>query len=160
MYMIKTYIIKIQSRNLIHDNRLLAIPKISFHTIPKNKDPHPVKNDPDSESIFLNLNRDHFWLDDPVKDLCFSGSFERKFLEQPTAYYHVWGFVIKFWWCTSLSCTLCTLSSLKKKYRINSLFNTLWAWTRFKKPTVLFKILTIMILTEVFVIPYYVFFCN
>ena len=58
MYMIKTYIIKIQSRNLIHDNRLLAIPKISFHTIPKNKDPHPVKNDPDSESIFLNLNRD------------------------------------------------------------------------------------------------------
>ena len=38
----------------------------------------------------LNLNRDHFWLDDPVKDLCFSGSLQ-------TAYYRVWGFVIEFW---------------------------------------------------------------
>ena len=52
--MIKTYIIKIQSRNLIHDNRLLAM-------IPKIKDPwqdHPVKNDPASGSNFLSLNRD------------------------------------------------------------------------------------------------------
>ena len=39
MYKIKTYIIKIQSRNIIHDNRLLAVPKISFQMIPKNKDP-------------------------------------------------------------------------------------------------------------------------
>ena len=30
------------------------------------------------------LNRDYVWLDDPVKDLCFSGSFERNFFEQPT----------------------------------------------------------------------------
>ena len=60
-YMIKTYIIKIQSRNLIHDHRLLAAPKISFQMIAKNKDPyqdHPVINDPGSGSNFLNLNRD------------------------------------------------------------------------------------------------------
>ena len=35
LYMIKTYIIKIQSRN--HDNRLLAVPKISLQLIPKTK---------------------------------------------------------------------------------------------------------------------------
>ena len=54
MYMIKTYNIKIQSRNLIHDNRLFAM-------IPKNKDhwqDHPVKNYPVLGSNFLNLNRD------------------------------------------------------------------------------------------------------
>ena len=41
--------------------------------------------------------------------------------------------MIEFWLCMSLSCTLCALLSLKKKqkYRID----TLWAWTRFKKPT-------------------------
>ena len=37
--MIKTYIIKIQSRNLIQNNRLLAVPKLSFQMIPRNKDP-------------------------------------------------------------------------------------------------------------------------
>ena len=61
MYMIKCYIIKIQSRNLIHDNRLLAV-------IPPKKDPgqdHPVKNDPGSGSNF-----------EPE-------SFERKLFEQP-----------------------------------------------------------------------------
>ena len=42
----------------------------------------------------LNLNRDHFWLDDPFKDLCFSGSFERNFLEQPTAYDSDWILII------------------------------------------------------------------
>ena len=36
---IKMYIIKIQSQNLIHNNRLLAVPKMSFQMIPKNKDP-------------------------------------------------------------------------------------------------------------------------
>ena len=61
MYMIKTYIIKILSRNLIHDYRLLAVLKVSFQMIPKNKDPkqdHPVKNDPGLGSNFLSLNRD------------------------------------------------------------------------------------------------------
>ena len=46
MYMMKTYIIKIQLQNLIHDHRLLAVPKISFQMILKNKDPqqdHQVK---------------------------------------------------------------------------------------------------------------------
>ena len=44
--------------------------------------------DPDSGSCSKNLivNRDHFSMDDPVKYFCFSGSFERKFLEQSTAY--------------------------------------------------------------------------
>ena len=54
MYMIKMYIIKSQSRNLIHDDRLLAM-------IPKNKDPwqdHPVKNDSGSGSNFFILNWD------------------------------------------------------------------------------------------------------
>ena len=37
MYMIKTYIIKIQSRNLTHDNRLLTVQKMSFQMILKNK---------------------------------------------------------------------------------------------------------------------------
>ena len=37
--MIKTFIIKIQSQNLIHDNRLLAVSKFFFQLIPKNKDP-------------------------------------------------------------------------------------------------------------------------
>ena len=54
--MIETYII--QSRNLIHDDRLLAVPKISFQMIPKNKD-HTVKNDHGSGSknwfIFVEL---------------------------------------------------------------------------------------------------------
>ena len=54
--MIKTYIIKIQSRNLIHDQRLLAVPKISFQMIPKKNKKQPVKNDPGSDSNFLNLN--------------------------------------------------------------------------------------------------------
>ena len=49
--MIKTYIIKIQSRNLTHDHRLLAV---SFQMILKNK----VKTDPSSGSNFLSLNRD------------------------------------------------------------------------------------------------------
>ena len=53
MYMIKTYIIKIQSRNLTHDHSLLAVQKVSFQMIMKNK----VRNDPSSGSIFLNLNR-------------------------------------------------------------------------------------------------------
>ena len=35
----KTYIIKIQSRNLINDNRMLAVPNMSFQMIPKNKNP-------------------------------------------------------------------------------------------------------------------------
>ena len=55
--MIKTYIIKIQLRNLIHDN----VPKISFQMIPKKKILNridPVKNDSDSESNFFSLNRD------------------------------------------------------------------------------------------------------
>ena len=39
MYMIKTYIIKTQSPNIMHDNRLLTVPKIYFQMIPKNKDP-------------------------------------------------------------------------------------------------------------------------
>ena len=43
MYMIKMYIIKIQSRNLTHDHRLLAVQKVSFQMILKNK----VKNDRD-----------------------------------------------------------------------------------------------------------------
>ena len=54
MWMIKTYIIKIQSRNLMHYHRLLAM-------IPKNKDPwqdYPIKNDPGPGSSFLSLNRD------------------------------------------------------------------------------------------------------
>ena len=34
MEMIRTYIIKLQSQNLIHNNRLLAVPKISFEMIP------------------------------------------------------------------------------------------------------------------------------
>ena len=38
----------------------------------------------------------------PLRDLCFSGSFERKFLEQLTAYDLVWGFVNESWKCTSL----------------------------------------------------------
>ena len=67
MDMIKTYIIKIQSRNLIHNNRLLAM-------IPKNKDPwqdHPLKNDPRSGSNFLSLNRDRdrlqkYWANDQI----------------------------------------------------------------------------------------------
>ena len=70
VYMIKTYIVKIQSRNLIHYHRLLAM-------IPKNKDPwqdHRIKNDHGSGSKSLNLNWDLFWLDDPVKDLGFFGS--------------------------------------------------------------------------------------
>ena len=46
-------------------------------------EPDPV---PGSGSKKLILNRDHFELDDPVKNLCFSRSFERKFMEQPTAY--------------------------------------------------------------------------
>ena len=37
MYMIKTYIIKIQSWNLIQDNRLLAVQKMSFQMIRKTK---------------------------------------------------------------------------------------------------------------------------
>ena len=37
MYMIKTYVIKIQSQNLIHVNRLLTVPKISFQMILKAK---------------------------------------------------------------------------------------------------------------------------
>ena len=52
--MIKTYIIKIQSQNLIQDNGLLAM-------IPKDEDPwqdHPVKNDPSLGSNFLSLNRE------------------------------------------------------------------------------------------------------
>ena len=53
--MIKTYIIKIQSRNLTHYHRLLAVQKVSFQMILKNK----VKNDPSSGSIFLSLNR--YW---------------------------------------------------------------------------------------------------
>ena len=54
MCMIKTCIIKIQSRNLIHYHRLLTM-------IPKNKNPwqnHPIKNNPDSGSNILSLNRD------------------------------------------------------------------------------------------------------
>ena len=50
-----------QSRNLIHDKRLLTVPKISFQMILKNKDPlqdHLAKNDPGSGSNVLNLNRD------------------------------------------------------------------------------------------------------
>ena len=57
MSMIKTYIIKIQSRNLTHDHRRLAVQKVFFQMILKNKD-HQVKNDPSSSSNFLNLNRD------------------------------------------------------------------------------------------------------
>ena len=54
MYMINTYIIKIQSRNLTHDHRLSAVQKVFFQMILKNK----VKNDPSSGSNFLSLNRD------------------------------------------------------------------------------------------------------
>ena len=80
MYMIKTYIIKIQSRNLIHDNRLLTVQKISFRMISKNKNPyqdHPVKNDPESGSNFLSLNRDRdrlqkYWAIDAL-ELKFDG---------------------------------------------------------------------------------------
>ena len=39
MYMIKMYIIKIPSRNLIYADRLFAAPKKSFQMIPKNKHP-------------------------------------------------------------------------------------------------------------------------
>ena len=52
---------KFIEKNLIHDNRLLTVPKTSFQMIPKNKNPyqdHPVKNDSDSGSNFLSLNRD------------------------------------------------------------------------------------------------------
>ena len=56
MYMIKTWIIKIQPRNLIHDNRLIQ--KIPFKWSQKTKILHPVKNDSRSGSNFLNLNRD------------------------------------------------------------------------------------------------------
>ena len=66
--MIKTYMVKIQSRNLIHYHRQLAM-------IPKNKDPgqdHPIKSDPDSGSNILSLNRDRdrlqkYWA---IKDAC------------------------------------------------------------------------------------------
>ena len=34
MEMIRTYIIKLQSQNLIHNNRLLSVPKISYEMIP------------------------------------------------------------------------------------------------------------------------------
>ena len=60
------------------------------------------KNLEDNSSIFMQtipilvqvqkiliLNRDHFWLDDHVKDFYFSRWFERKFFGQSTAYYHV-----------------------------------------------------------------------
>ena len=64
---IKGDIIKILSRNLIHDNRLLAM-------IPKNTDPwqdHPVKNCPNSGSSLLSLNRDRdhlqkYWANDSL----------------------------------------------------------------------------------------------
>ena len=54
MYVIKTYISKIQSRNLAHDHRLLAVQKVSFQMILKNK----VNNDPSSGSNILSLKRD------------------------------------------------------------------------------------------------------
>ena len=37
MHMIKTHIVKIQSQNLMHDHRLLAVAKISFQMIQKTK---------------------------------------------------------------------------------------------------------------------------
>ena len=72
-------------------------------------------SDPGSGSKFFIQNRDHFWLDDHVKDFCSSGSFERKFLKQQRAYYRAWCFVIKFSLCTSFWCILCALLSFKKK---------------------------------------------
>ena len=54
MYMIKAYIIKIQSRNLTHDHRLSAAQKVSFQMILKNK----VKKYHSSGSNFLSRNRD------------------------------------------------------------------------------------------------------
>ena len=79
--------------------------------------------DPGSGSKNLNLNRDHFWLDDPVEDLCFSGKFERKFLEQPMIVYEV--FWLNF-----------------DNVRLYHVHYVPWAWTRFKKPTILFRIVT------------------
>ena len=77
--------------------------------------------------------RDHFWLE----DLCFSGSFESRFLKQPISVYEVsWLNLIMY----VLSCALCALLSLKKKQKYK--INTLWAWTRFKKPKILFRIVT------------------
>ena len=69
MYMIKTYIIKIQSRNLTHDHRLLAVQKVSFQMILKNK----VKNYPSSGSNFLSLNQDRdrlqkYWANDDISN--------------------------------------------------------------------------------------------
>ena len=90
----------------------------------------------------MGLKRDHFWLLDPVKGSCFLGSFERKFLEQPTAYDLVWGFVNDSWKCTSLSCTLCAFLHLKKKVEIfdqNTL--SLNPWIQIKKLTVKAEIL-------------------
>ena len=70
--------------------------------------PNISANDPypGSGSKNLNLNQDHFWLDNPVKDLCFfrdhlKGNFWSS--KQPIVVYE---------FCTSLSCTLCAVLSL------------------------------------------------
>ena len=68
--------------------------------------PNISANDPDPGlgSKKLILNRDHFCLDDPIKVFCFSGSFQRKFLEQTMIVYEV--LLLNFDNATSLLCTL------------------------------------------------------
>ena len=96
-------------------------------------------NDPDtgSDSKNLILNRDHFWLDDPVKYFCFSGSFERIFLDSqhPIIVYEVS-------WMNFDNVSLYHVHYVpyylwRKGRNTGSIFNILWAWTRFKKPTIL-----------------------
>ena len=61
MYMKKTYISKIYSRNLILDHMLLIVSKIYGQMIPKNNDPFlgsSSKSEPFFSSNVLSLNRD------------------------------------------------------------------------------------------------------
>ena len=76
--------------------------------------------DPSSGSKKLSLKKDHFLLNDPVKGSLFSGSFERKFLEQLTAYDLVWGFVNESWKCTSLHVHYVPLYLWRKSRNIGS----------------------------------------
>ena len=61
MYMKKTYITKIYSRNHILDHMLLSVPKIYVQMIPKINDPFlgsSCKNEPFFSPNILKLNRD------------------------------------------------------------------------------------------------------
>ena len=56
----------------------------------------------------------------PLRDLCFSRSFERKSLKQLTAYDLVWGFVNESWKCTSLHVHYVPLYLWRKSRNIGS----------------------------------------